>query len=123
MNLQDQISRQRVKHIIASYQLDGSEATQFETRLNELLNRYPHPLVELALIETLVNQWLRIPLTKGLAFLSQVQEQLQTWEGQPIISTVTPQQFQSIAGLDPAPVFGSSDRPPVRPVAHPPSSS
>ena len=119
MEIQEQISQQRVKHIISSYQLGGSETSQVDTYLEELLQIYPPPLVELALIETLVDNWLSVPLAKGVKFLTQAHDKLKAWENQPIVSTVTPEQFQQITGLNPSPVFGSTELPPTRPIVHP----
>jgi hypothetical protein len=119
MEIWEQLSRQRVKHIVSSYQLGGDEATRFDGYLEDLLQSYPRPLIELALIETLVDAWLSIPLVRGVKFLSQAHDKLKTWENQPIVSTVTPAQFQQIAGLDPAPVFGSAEVPPARLIVSP----
>lgn len=119
MEIQEQINRQRVKHIISSYQLGGNEVSQVDTYLEELLQIYPAPLIELALIETLVDHWLDVPLEKGVKFLTQTHDKLKAWESQPIVSTITPEQFQQITGLDPSPVFGSTELPPTRPIVHP----
>lgn len=119
MEIREQLSRQRVKHIVSSYQLGGNEQLQFDLYLDELLQKYPCPLVELALVETLIDRWLSVPLTRGVEFLAQTQDKLRAWEEQPIISTITPEQFQHIAGLDPTPVFGSTEIPPTCPIVHP----
>ncbi|MDX2215381.1 MAG: hypothetical protein SFY66_19110 [Oculatellaceae cyanobacterium bins.114] len=119
MDIQEEINRQRIKHIISSYQLGGSEADQMELYLNELVENYPMPLIELALVETLVDHWLTVPLLRGRDFFSQAHDKLKDWESQPIISTITPEQFQQITGLDPSPVFGSTEKPPTRPIVHP----
>jgi len=108
MSMREQISRQRVKHIVSSYRLEGQEVSQFETCLDALLHSYPLPLIELALVETLVDGWASVPLVRGLAFLKQTHCKLKAWETQPIASTLTPTQFQQITGLDPSPIFGSS---------------
>ena len=105
MTLQDKLSQQRVQHIVQSYQLDGGDRPFFPY-LEELMQRYPHPLIELALAETLVANWLTVPFERGTAFLSQVHLRLQHWEHEPIISSLTSDQFSTITGLDPAPVFG-----------------
>lgn len=106
MELGEQINQQRVKHIISSYQLDGEEGESFLIYLNELFLAYPTPLIELALVETLVSNWLTVPMVKGHSFLKQVHEQLKTWENQEIFSSIAPDQFQQITGLDPTPIFG-----------------
>lgn len=119
MEIRQQLNRQRVKHIVSSYQLDGNEPSQFALYLDELLQTYPHPLVELAIVETLIDRWLSVPLTRGIEFLAQTHDKLKLWENQPIVSTITPAQFQQIAGLDPTPVFGSTELPPTCPIVRP----
>lgn len=108
MDIRQQLNRQRVQYIVSSYQLDGAESHRFDLYLEELLRVYPHPLVELAIVETLIDQWLTIPLIRGIEFLAQTHGKLKLWEEQPIVSTITPAQFQQIAGLDPTPIFGST---------------
>jgi hypothetical protein len=119
MEIREQLSRQRVKHIVSSYELGGDEATRFDTYLEDLLQVYPCPLIELALVETLVDGWSAIPLVRGIKFLTLTHDKLKLWENQPIVSTVTPAQFRQIAGLDPAPVFGSAELPPPSPIVIP----
>ncbi|OLP15856.1 hypothetical protein BST81_24225 [Leptolyngbya sp. 'hensonii'] len=109
MNLERQINRQRVKHIVSSYQLDATDAKSFHSCLDELLQTYPTPLIELALVEVLVESWLSFPRLRGLDCLRRVQDKLIDWEGHPIVSTITPEQFYQIAGLDPHPIFGSAE--------------
>ena len=70
MDLQHRIGQQRIQHIIDSYILMGEEASAFESYLGELLSQYPHGLIELALVETLVKSWLTIPMVKGVPFLT-----------------------------------------------------
>ena len=117
MEIAAQLRRQRIKHIVSSYQLDGDETEAFDRALELLLNHYPLPLIELALVETLVDSWLQIPLLRGCNFLDKAHEQLQAWESQilqpdsitaPCTSTISPEQFQQITGLDPAPIYGAS---------------
>ncbi|MGV0027043.1 hypothetical protein [Phormidesmis priestleyi] len=118
MTLEQQLSQQRVKHIVSSYQLEGSESESFANYLDELLHAYASPLIELALTETIVTHWLTVTLPRGIPFLDQVHTLLKHWEVAEITSTLTPDQFQQITGLDPSPVFGSSEVPPqsiVRP--------
>lgn len=119
MELQERLARERVKHIIHSYRLAGEEPEAVEACLETLFQRYPMPLVELAIAETLVDGWLNVPLVRGMEFFKQAQSRLQNWESQPIVSTLTPEQFQQITGLDPSPVFGSAEKPPSRPIVHP----
>ena len=117
MQIQEQLNRQRVKHIISSYHLQDDDEKSFWLAIEQLLRQYPAPLIELAIVETLVVSWLTIPLVRGLTFLKQVQQQLYQWESDPITSRVTPEQFQQITGLDASPICGPS-RPPQFP-AHP----
>lgn len=119
MEIQEQLNRQRVKHIVSSYQLFGNEVEAFDTQLEALLKTYSSALIELALVETLTEQWSNIPMERGLSFLAQTQDKLKSWEQQPIISKITPEQFQQITGLNPLPVFGSAECPPTRPILHP----
>lgn len=122
MDIAQQLSHQRVKHIVSSYKLKGNgadEVEDFEDYLDDLLRVYPAPLIELALVETLVDGWLTVPLIRGFGFLVQAHKKLKYWETHPIISTLTPEQFHQIAGLDPAPVFGVSEMPPIQSPTHP----
>ncbi|HEY9641736.1 MAG TPA: hypothetical protein V6C57_14710 [Coleofasciculaceae cyanobacterium] len=119
MEIWEQLSRQRVKHIVSSYHLGGDESNRFDLYLDELLQVYPRPLIELALIETLIDHWLTIPFVRGIEFLAQTHDKLKLWENQPIISTITPEQFKQIAGLDPTPIFGSAELPPACPIVRP----
>jgi hypothetical protein len=118
MDIHEQISRQRVKHIIDSYQLAGDDG-DFDDYLDDLMRVYPMSLVELAIVETLVDRWLTVPMVRGFAFLAQVHQRLKSWENQSIVSTLTPEQFQQITGLDPHPVFGTAELPPTQPRVRP----
>ncbi|MDX2096981.1 MAG: hypothetical protein SFW36_04330 [Leptolyngbyaceae cyanobacterium bins.59] len=111
MDINEQVGRQRVKYIISRYHLndaegDSSDPEIFESQLEKLLRTYPTPLIELALVETLVASWLNYPFVRGVEFLNQAQIHLQTWEQESVVSTITPEQFSQIAGLDPTPIFG-----------------
>lgn len=111
MEFWEHLDRQRVRHIVSSYRLEGDESNNFETYLRDLLSAHPAPLVELALVEVLVEHWYAVPLPRGLSFLSQVRQKLKGWENQcAITSHLTPAQFQQITGLNPAPIFGPSYR-------------
>ncbi len=112
MTLKEQINRQRVQHIVSSYQLEGDEAEAFSDDLEALLHTYGMPLIELALVETLVVNWMNVPMQKGVLFLRQVHDRLKDWETHAISSSLTPQEFQQITGLDPSPIFGISEFPP-----------
>lgn len=100
------VQRQRLSHIVESYTLAGEEPAAFETRLDALATEHPAALIELAMVECLVNGWLRFPLVRGLAFLAEVEARLHAWKSDPITSFVSPLQFATITGLDPSPVFG-----------------
>lgn len=107
MEVYSQISRQRVKHIVSSYCLDGTEAESFSHDLDELLKRYPMPAVELALVEVLAENWGKPCPVRGILFLEQVCQLLREWkEASSVAVRVTPSQFQHITGLDPSPIFG-----------------
>ena len=118
MEIGARLNQQRVKHIVSSYQLHGNETDLFDQDLHLLLDHYPLPLIELALVQTLVDSWLQVPLVRGCAFLAKVYELLKQWEvqaylqGDPVMreldSTISPEQFQQITGLDPTPIFGAS---------------
>ena len=109
-----QANPQRIKHIVSTYQLAGEDALVFNRALDDWLGVYVAPLIELALVETLVDGWLTVPMPRGLKFLHRLQERLLNWESQPIISTLTPAQFHQITGLDPAPIFGNNGAPLTR---------
>ncbi len=118
MDFQEAVKRQRVKYIISSYRLDEANSQKFDDYLEMLMTHYPSPLIELALVETLLNNWLQVPMKRGYEFLIQAHEQLQTWEQYALIqtetapsiaSTITPEQFQQITNLDPSPIFGITD--------------
>jgi MFS superfamily sulfate permease-like transporter len=109
MELQEQISRQRLNHIVNSYHLDSSDPNAFNAYLERLRQIYPSPLIELALVEVLVASWPTIPLTRGIDLLTQVQQKLRHWKmSQLATSSLTPAQFEQITGLNPLPIFGTS---------------
>ncbi|PSB20629.1 hypothetical protein C7B65_06915 [Phormidesmis priestleyi ULC007] len=112
MTLEEKINQQRVKHIVSSYQLEGKETEAFADYLEELLQTYAMPLLELALAETLIVNWMNVPMQKGILFLQQTHDRLKNWETHSISSSLTPQEFQQITGLDPSPIFGTSEFPP-----------
>ncbi len=119
MKLQDHINQQRVKHIVDSYQLDGNDGDRFSNYLSELVEDYPAPLLELAITEALVDGWASVPMVRGVEFLSKAHDKLKEWVANPIVSTVTPEQFHHVTGLDPTPVFGSAEFPPSRSIVQP----
>ncbi len=107
MEIQLEVSRQRVKHIVDSYHLPGDEVALCAGYLDELIELFPMPAVELALVETLVKNWLIIPMPRGKVFFEQAHALLKQWkESSEVNTTVSIEQFQQITGLDPAPVFG-----------------
>ncbi|MGB3493197.1 MAG: hypothetical protein WBA57_10740 [Elainellaceae cyanobacterium] len=119
MDLQHELKQQRVKHIISSYELAGDDGKAFQAQLDDLFQLYPASLIELALTEALVDGWLSVPTVRGCEFLKRAHTKLVQWETQPIVSTVTPEQFQHVTGLDPTPVFGSAEVPPPRSIVQP----
>ncbi|MEM1239696.1 MAG: hypothetical protein AAGI45_07640 [Cyanobacteria bacterium P01_H01_bin.26] len=80
MDIQERISRQRVQHIIDSYQLDGDDGDVFVDYLDQLLETYAYPLIELALTEAIIKGWSEIPMRKGLSFIHGVHERLRFWQ-------------------------------------------
>ena len=104
------IQQQRIQHIVDSYSLAGRELAAFKECLDAILNVYSYSMLEWALVDVLVQNWLRYPLPRGVAFLHQVERCLQSWsEAGMIASTLTPEQFELIAGLSaPASIDGKS---------------
>ena len=109
MDDQALIHYQRVKYIIESYTLAGQAGNSFWVYLDDLLTKYPSPLVELAIAETLAVNWLQIPMARGIEFLTQTNALLDNWATPPITSRLTPNHFQQITGLDPAPILALPD--------------
>jgi hypothetical protein len=118
MALQQMIDQQRLHHIVTAFDLAGDDrldgapppgspdnATLFAVVLEQLIDRYPQALVELALVETLVDFWSVLPLPRGTAFLGPLQDRLERWEVGPIDTRLTPLLFQQITQLDPGVVF------------------
>ncbi len=117
MEVQQRIGRQRIKHIVDSYLLTGSgELAPFNAYLDDLLTQYPHGLIELALVETLVENWLNVPMQKGIPFLEKAHERLKQWQLEPaparsLHHQLTPSQFSQITGLDAQVTLSSLDCP------------
>ncbi|MBD2175595.1 hypothetical protein H6F42_01515 [Pseudanabaena sp. FACHB-1998] len=107
MEIWEQISRQRVKHIVDSYQLDGEDDEYFYEYLEDLLQAYAPPQIELALVETLVESWRNVPLLRGVVFLERSHEILKSWETKIFAPKISPTHFQLITGLDATPIFGA----------------
>ncbi|MEL6230128.1 MAG: hypothetical protein AAFR24_09465 [Cyanobacteria bacterium J06627_3] len=80
MDIQERITRQRVHHIVASYQLDGDDGDAFADTLNQLLETYPQSLIELAITESIVEGWSDVPMQKGIPFIQKVQKKLRAWQ-------------------------------------------
>jgi hypothetical protein len=98
MEVWEKISRQRVKYIVDSYQLDGNDDEDFDEYLEDLLQ---------ALVEVLIESWRITPLVRGVVFLERSHELLKGWENKPIALHISPTHFRLITGLDPTPVFGN----------------
>ena len=96
---------QRIQHIVTAYGLTGEDPERFNGYLSQMMATFPLPLIELALVETLVRQWLQVPLKRGLAFLEQAHAMLVQWQQQMFEIRVTPPTFEMITGLDPTPLF------------------
>ena len=105
MNIQHRINQQRVNHIVDSYLLAGEDPASFQKYLDDLIVQYPAGLIELALVETLVSNWLKIPMEKGVAFLAATHERLKQWQQPDQSPAITPSQFSQIVGLDAQPAF------------------
>jgi len=106
MELPERINQQRIGHIVGSYRLEGEEINDFAVYLTMLLQTYPSFLVELALVEAIADQWLQVPLVRGVVFLQCTRSKLEAWMGgQQITTSITPGQFHQITGLSPAPIF------------------
>ncbi|MEL6384351.1 MAG: hypothetical protein AAFQ89_18215 [Cyanobacteria bacterium J06626_18] len=98
----DGLVQQRLHHILDSYSLVGEAGETFAMKLVSLTKGYPWFIVELALTEVLVQNWLRYPLPRGVLFLEQVEERLQVWQKTSRVSScLTPDQFELITGLSP----------------------
>ena len=108
MEIWEEISRQRVKYIVDSYELTGDDDNDFDEYLEDLFQAYASPQIELALVEVLIESWRFMPLTRGVLFLKRSHELLKSWESHPINPHTSPAHFRLITGLDPTPVFGNS---------------
>ncbi len=94
------LQEQRLHHIVASYELAGEDAEPFMTHLQSLRQQHPSALIEWALVDVLVQNWLRYPLPRGQRFLNQVQAQLEDWQTTGTVSSaLTPSQFEHVTGL------------------------
>lgn len=124
MEIHQRINQQRIQHIVDSYLLAGDQASCFETYLSELMGEYASGLIELALVETLAQRWLTIPMEKGVPFLSSAHERLKQWQHEatseaksnflPI--SLSPSQFSQITGLDPSIAFSALIGPAALPI-------
>jgi hypothetical protein len=114
MEVWEEISRQRVKYIVDSYQLDGNDDEYFDQYLEDLLQAYAPPQIELALVEVLIESWRVAPMIRGVAFLERAHELLKSWENNFNTPTISSMHFRLITGLDPTPVFGGGITQPTR---------
>jgi len=110
------ISQQRIQYIIDSYTLTGNDTEAFKTYLGELFNQYPYGLIELAIVETLIKNWLAIPMEKGLPFLKATHEKLKQWQQNVSALSLTPNQFFQITNLDPQHAFSALTQ--QEPISH-----
>lgn len=94
--------QQRLRHLVDSYHLSGQEPALFNEQLARLAVSYSYPVLELATVEVLVQNWVRYPLPRGMVFLEQVRSRLQDWQIAAAVTTfLTPVQFEHITGLSP----------------------
>ncbi len=129
--LQVKIQTQRVLHIIDSYGLRNPASKTFQSYLSEILATYPGAVVEWAIAELLVENWQHLPMVRGTAFLTQVEQTLQRWSDEhnggvswqptdsstmalsyphlPRGSRLEPAQFFAITGLTPPLVWENRD--------------
>ncbi|MCG9886460.1 MAG: hypothetical protein MH825_12995 [Cyanobacteria bacterium] len=96
--------RRRPWHIVDSYRLFGEEGDDCRPLLQAWLETMPPPLVELALVETLVAAWRTLPLPRGRVFVRQAQDWLEDWLAGRRVISIQPGQFRAVTGLDPEPV-------------------
>jgi hypothetical protein len=96
---------QRIQTIVTSYNLAECDDGSFEAYLTALMGQVPVKLLELAIVETLVRQWLKVPFERGVRFLEQTQNLLSTWQMGQFECHLTPFYFEMLTGLDANPVF------------------
>jgi len=98
MELQERISRQRIYHIIDSYQLLGSRPipAELEHKFSQLLSSYSQEILELAIANCIAKAWTQLPMPRGQAFLDLLIDHLHNQ----LPNQLTPQQFQQITGLE-----------------------
>ena len=96
MDIQERITRQRVKHSVDSYRLDGNDVDAFADNLAKLLESYPQSLIEIALVEGIIKGWSEIPMQRGMPFIQSVQEQLRAWQSELDPSSQLFSTFQSV---------------------------
>ncbi|MBD2149327.1 hypothetical protein H6F44_04195 [Pseudanabaena sp. FACHB-1277] len=108
MEIWEKISRQRVRYIVDSYQLEGEDNADFDDYLEDLLQAYAPPQIELALVQVLSESWQTVPIVRGVNFLERSHQLLKTWENSIINTKVSPLHFHLVTGLDPTPVFGDT---------------
>lgn len=101
MDLQTRIERQRIHHIIDSYNLWGKDSTEFQQRLEYLFADYETTRIELAIVDTLVLTWMALPPLKGLDFIDRVKLRLTA----NLPTLVTAIHYRAITGLDGSHLF------------------
>lgn len=108
--LRPHLDGRRPWHIVESYRLFGDEDAVCRPVFQDWLEEVPTPLVELALVETLVVAWATVPMPRGRMFVERARRWLGRWlEGQQSIR-IQPSQFRAVTGLDPLPVVRAVER-------------
>ncbi len=102
--------QKRIQFIVTSYNLAGYDAQAFETGLRTLMGQVPLLLLELAIAETLVHQWLKVPFERGVLFLERTRHLLMLWQKGQFDCHLTPFHFEMVTGLDPTPTFERLDQ-------------
>ncbi len=101
MDLQTRIERQRIHHIIDSYNLQGNDSIEFKQRLEHLFADYETTRIELAIVDTLILTWMALPPLKGLDFIDRVELRLTA----NLPTLVTAIHYKAITGLDGSHLF------------------
>ena len=101
MDLQTRIQRQRIYHIIDSYNLRGNDSIEFNQRLEHLFADYETTAIELAIVDTLVEVWMTLPPVKGLDFIDKVKFRLTA----NLPAIVSANHYRAITGLDGSHLF------------------
>jgi hypothetical protein len=102
--------QQRIDIIVTSYNLAGYDTSAFEEHLHTLMGQVPLLLLELAMVEIVVRQWLKVPFERGVLFLERTYHLLALWQQGQFDSALTPFHFEMVTGLDPTPTFARLDQ-------------